>query len=72
MAKEEKAASKDRCWKSGPSCGASGAVYFFGFLGAAYYFIQHATSFGDGLLGILKAIIWPALFVYKFLDFFKF
>ena len=44
------------------------AVYGFGFIGAAVYFIGHATSFWMGVLGILKAMVWPALLVYKMLD----
>lgn len=54
------------------STGASEAVYGLGFIGAVIYFIQHAASFGIGVLGVLKAIIWPALIVYKLLEFFKF
>lgn len=49
--------------------GASGGGYGLGFIGALIYFIQHATSFGDGALGILKAIVWPAVLVYKLLEF---
>jgi hypothetical protein len=49
--------------------GTSGAVYGLGFIGALIYFIQHATTFGAGLLGLLKAIVWPAILVYKFLAF---
>ena len=43
----------------------SGAVYGFGFIGAAIYFISHATSFWLGVLGFLKAIIWPAILAYE-------
>lgn len=43
----------------------SSAVYGLGFIGALIYFIQHATTFGMGLLGILKAIVWPATLVYQ-------
>jgi hypothetical protein len=42
----------------------SGAVYGFGFIGAAIYFISHATGFWVGVLGFLKATVWPALLVY--------
>jgi hypothetical protein len=49
----------------------SGAVYGLGFIGAAVYFIGHAASFWDGVLGFLKALVWPAMLVYKLLDFFK-
>ena len=50
---------------------AGNAVYGLGLIGAAIYFIQHAASFWIGVLGILKAIIWPAMLVYKFLEFLK-
>jgi len=48
-----------------------GAVYGLGLIGAAVYFIQQADSFWMGLLGILKAIIWPAMLVYEALKYFK-
>ena len=41
------------------------ALYFFGFLGAAIYYISHATRFWMGLLGLLKACVWPAFLVYE-------
>ena len=44
-----------------------GAVYFLGFVGAAIYYIQQATGFWQGVLGVLKAIVWPAFIVYKLL-----
>ena len=43
----------------------SGAFYGLGFVGAAIYFISHATTFWTGVLGFLKAIIWPIFFVYE-------
>ena len=51
--------------------GGSGGMYCVGFIGAAVYFIQHAHTFGQGLLGILKAMVWPAFVVYKLLEFLK-
>jgi len=48
-----------------------GAVYFFGLVGAAIYFIQHAATFWLGVLGFLKALIWPVFVVYKALEFLK-
>jgi len=45
--------------------GASEAVYGLGFIGAAVYFIGHATTFWLGVLGFLKAIVWPALLVFE-------
>jgi len=49
----------------------SNTFYGMGFLGALVYFIQTATSFWGGLLGILKAIFWPAMAVYKLLEYLK-
>ena len=43
----------------------AGAVYGLGFIGAAIYFIASATSFWIGVLGFLKAIVWPVFLVYE-------
>jgi len=43
----------------------SGAVYGLGFIGAAIYFITNATGFWMGVLGFLKAMVWPAFLVYE-------
>jgi hypothetical protein len=51
--------------------GGGEAVYGLGFIGALIYFIQHAHSFGQGLLGFLKAIVWPAYLIYKVLELLK-
>lgn len=42
----------------------SNAVYGLGLIGAAIYYISIATSFWMGVLGFLKAIVWPAFLVY--------
>jgi len=42
----------------------SGAVYGLGLIGAAIYFIGTAGSFWAGVLGFLKAIVWPVFLVY--------
>jgi hypothetical protein len=44
---------------------ASGAIYGLGFIGAAFYYIINATGFWAGVLGFLKAILWPAFLVYE-------
>ena len=44
---------------------ASNAIYGLGFIGAAVYYIIAATSFWTGVLGFLKAIVWPAFMVYE-------
>ncbi|MEZ4358388.1 MAG: hypothetical protein R2876_07215 [Eubacteriales bacterium] len=42
-----------------------GAIYGIGFIGAVIYYISTATTFWIGVLGILKAIVWPAFLVYE-------
>lgn len=49
----------------------SGVIYGMGFLGALVYFIVHASSFLDGLIGILYAIFWPGVILYKVLEILK-
>ena len=44
--------------------GPSSAFYGLGFIGAAIYFISHAVGFWMGVLGFLKAIVWPVFLVY--------
>lgn len=41
-----------------------GGLYGLGFIGAAVYYLQHAAGFWLGVLGLLKAIVWPAFLVY--------
>lgn len=50
--------------KGGGAAG-GGAVYGLGFIGAAVYYISTATGFWMGVLGILKAIVWPGFLVYE-------
>ncbi len=47
----------------------SGAIYGLGFIGAAIYFISMSSSFWMGVIGFLKALVWPAFLIY---DAFKF
>ena len=49
--------------------GTNDAIYGLGFVGAVIYFVQHANSFGMGLFGVLKAVVWPALVTYNLLGF---
>jgi hypothetical protein len=64
---------KDYCKRSckGVNTGVPGCAYGLGFIGAAIYFIQHAATFWAGVLGVLKALVWPAWLVYKAMEFFK-
>jgi hypothetical protein len=47
------------------SNGPASAVYGLGLIGAAVYYISTATTFWMGVLGFLKAIVWPAFLVYE-------
>ncbi len=49
-----------------------GGIYGLAFVGAAVYFIQHSSTFWMGVLGFLKAIVWPAILMYKILELLKF
>jgi hypothetical protein len=46
-----------------------GGAYGLAFIGAVIYYIQNADGFWAGVVGIFKAIIWPAMLVYKLLEF---
>ncbi|MDD4008431.1 MAG: hypothetical protein PHQ67_01315 [Fermentimonas sp.] len=48
---------------------AGDAVYGLGFIGAAIYYISTATGFWMGVLGFLKALVWPAFLVYEALKY---
>lgn len=50
---------------------APGMVYGLGVIGAAVYYIQHAVTFGAGVVGFLKALVWPALLIYRVLTLLK-
>jgi hypothetical protein len=49
----------------------TGAMYGIGVIGALVYFIQHASSVLDGIVGIILAFFWPGVVVYKVLELFK-
>ncbi len=55
--------------KFGCSGGCGGAVYCLGFIGAAIYYVSTATGFWAGVLGILKAAVWPAFLVFELLKY---
>ncbi len=52
--------------KGGPFGG-----YFITFIGAAVYFVQHSVGFWGGVVGILKALVWPAFVVHSVLGLLK-
>lgn len=45
--------------------GTGGVIYGLGFIGAAIFFIGNAVTFGAGVLGFLKALVWPAILIYE-------
>ncbi len=49
--------------------GSGDAVYGLGFIGAAIYYISTATTFWIGVLGFLKAMVWPVFLVYELLKY---
>lgn len=56
---EEKRKIKHHYHKTGD------AIYGLGMIGAAVFYISQAPSFWHGVLGLLKALVWPAFMVYE-------
>ena len=48
--------------------GPASAVYGLGLIGAAVFYISHATTFLEGVIGFLKALVWPAFLVFHSLE----
>lgn len=60
----------EKCDSSNCHChrgGAQEAIYGLGMIGALFYFLKGVTGFGAIILGIGKAVFWPALVVFKIL-----
>jgi hypothetical protein len=45
------------------------AGYFLGMIGAATWYISQASGFWGGVVGFLKALVWPAFLVYEVLKY---
>lgn len=45
--------------------GGGGAVYGLGMVGALVWFWQQVDGFWPHVLGVLKALVWPAFLVYQ-------
>ena len=54
------------CGKAG---GSNGAIYGLSVIGALFYFLQSASSFGMVMMGIGKSIFWPAFLMFKLLTY---
>lgn len=70
---ESKECCKDKMMFKKHQCGHGGnnAIYGLGVVGALFYFLKGATSIGVVLMGIGKAIFWPAILMFKLLTFLK-
>jgi hypothetical protein len=51
--------------------GGSGAIYGLGVVGALFYFLQGANTFVTVIIGIGKAVFWPAILMFKLLTYLK-
>lgn len=70
--KMEKECKDGKCKPWQEKCqgqGSSGALYGLGFLGALYYYLTTATSLWAGVIGVIKALLWPAVLVYELMKF---
>lgn len=45
--------------------GGGNAVYALGLIGALVFYWQQADSFGQYVLAVLKALVWPAFLVFE-------
>ncbi|HEY8474182.1 MAG TPA: hypothetical protein VIL37_16305 [Natronosporangium sp.] len=43
-------------------------VYLITIIGAAVYFVGEADGFWEVVIGLLKALVWPAFVVYRALE----
>ena len=71
MAKDENSTAPNRRQATGATGGISSGAYGLAFIGALVYYIQHAPSFWAGVVGFLKALVWPAFLIYKLLEFLR-
>ena len=62
---------KEKCCCKRKGGAAGGGVYGLAFIGALIYYLQHVATFGAGVIGFLKALVWPAFLVYELLKFLK-
>lgn len=51
--------------------GSSNVIYGLGIIGALFYFLQNADTFVSAIVGIVKAIFWPAILMFKLLTYLK-
>jgi len=49
--------------------GCSNPIYGLGVVGALFYFLSNATTFTMVMIGIGKAIFWPAILMFQLLTY---
>lgn len=49
--------------------GGGNAIYGLGVVGALFYFLNGTTTFVAVIIGIGKAVFWPAILMFKLLTF---
>lgn len=54
--------------KTATTSGAFGG-YFLAMVGAAWFWVGQANGFGEVIVALLKALVWPAFFVYDVLKY---
>ncbi|KUL23443.1 hypothetical protein [Actinoplanes awajinensis] len=59
--------NENKSRRYGPGAGGGGAIYGLGLIGALVYYFGTAESFGNGVLGVLKSLVWPAFVVHDLL-----
>lgn len=57
--------------KNNGAAAGAGAVYGLGWLGAVVYYVQAATGFWAGVIGVVKSFFWPGFMVYELMKFLK-
>jgi hypothetical protein len=65
----KKKVMKKKLCKSDFKSGCGGAGYCLGFIGALVYYLSSTTGFWLGVLGFLKALVWPAFLVFELMKF---
>ncbi|MBD3248703.1 hypothetical protein GF336_01540 [Candidatus Woesearchaeota archaeon] len=46
-----------------------GGIYFLGIIGSAVYYITTTQGFWMGVLGVLKALVWPAFLIFALMKY---
>ena len=49
-------------------CGTGGGVWFAGFVGGLVWVIRNADGVGGFFWGLLQALFWPAVLVYRLFE----